>query len=303
MLGNSAVLRQPCMHYAGRLALIRMEAKDASTIILVRDTQKNELEVLMLERNTKSGYVPGAHLFPGGGVDETDKSSEYLDICTGITDKALNHRDKAFNNAVDTDDHTLAWKVAAIRECFEEVGILLATPLPGNSKRLAKYRTQVAEDPKQLIDICKAENIRLTADKLHYFSHWITPHGAPRRYDTRFFLTIAPENQSPVEDGTEIVKTLWITPKKALEAYREGSFDMLLPTVKTLETIGEFKDVESLIKWAGNLDTIPSIQPRVRMHNDELQVLIPGDDGYDETDEYPPEGLRMVPGRDNKDRQ
>lgn len=266
-----------------------MEAKDASTIVLVRDTQGSELEVLMLERNTESGYVPGAHLFPGGGVDGADRSNDYLDICTGIEDATANRN-------VDSDGNDLPWRVAAIRECFEEAGMLLATPAPDDIKQFAPYRTTVTEHPEKLMAMCRTENVKLATDRLHYFSRWITPHGAPRRYDTRFFVTVAPDNQLPIEDRVEIVKTIWITPRQALKAYGEGSFDMLLPTVKTLETIGQFEDVKSLIEWTGNLGTIPSIQPRMRMYDGKLQVLLPGDDGYDDTDEYPPEGLRILPG-------
>ncbi len=267
-----------------------MEAKDASTIVLIRDAQRSGLKVLMLERNTKSGYVPGAHLFPGGEVDEVDKSSDYIDICTGIKGGTTNRN-------TDPYEDDLPWRVAAIRECFEEVGMLLTDPEPNDINQFVQYRAIVTEHPDNLITMCREENIKLATDRLHYFSHWITPHGAPRRYDTRFFLAVAPGNQLPIEDKIEIVKTIWITPEEALRAHEEGSFGMLLPTVKVLETIGEFKDAKSLIDWADDLEAIPSIQPRVRMYNGEMQVLIPGDEGYDDTSEYPPEDLSFSPSK------
>ncbi|MCL4434304.1 MAG: NUDIX domain-containing protein [Actinobacteria bacterium] len=279
-----------------------MEAKEASTIILVRDTIHESIDVLMLKRNLQSGYVPGAHIFPGGEVDAADYSGDAMVLCDGITDEQASRR-------LGVARSGLAWWVAAIRECFEEAGLLLATPaIPAKSttrstrgsggfvsldsmediERFREYRTAVTADPKNLVAICRNEGLRLAAGSLHYFSHWVTPHGAPRRYDTRFFLAVAPSRQPPLPDSREIVETMWITPQDALAQYREGSFDMLIPTVKTLERLSKFNNTTALLEWAGSLQYIPTIQPRLHTEDGNITVLIPGDPGYEEVGDGPP---------------
>ncbi len=255
----------------------------------------------MLMRNLQSGYVPGAHIFPGGEVDTADYSGDAMVLCDGLTDEQASRR-------LGVAQSGLAWWVAAIRECFEEAGLLLATPaIPATSTtrttldsdgfvaldsmedidRFKEYRDAVTADPNNLVTICRNEGLRLAAGSLRYFSHWITPHGAPRRYDTRFFLAVAPSRQSPLPDSREIVETIWITPQDALAQHKEGSFDMLIPTVKTLERLSKFSNTASLLEWAGNSREIPTIQPRLQTEDGNITVLIPGDPGYEDTTDTP----------------
>ncbi|MHB8262455.1 MAG: NUDIX hydrolase [Acidimicrobiales bacterium] len=270
-----------------------MDVKEASTIVLARDTRHGNVEVLMLKRNMQSGYVPGAHIFPGGEVDSADYAEDAMALCHGITNEEASRK-------LGTAGSGLAWWVAAIRECFEEVGLLLATvatspagelvslDFPEVIERFKEHRSSITVHPEQMVTVCRNEGLALAADRLHYFSRWITPHGAPRRYDTRFFLAVAPGRQSPLPDSREIVETVWITPQDALAQYASGSFDMLLPTVKTLEQLSRFDNIATLLEWAAGRQHIPAIQPRIRAENGKVTFLIPGNPGYEEADDGPP---------------
>src|SRR5207244_1992042 len=125
--------------------------------------------------------------------------------------------------------------VAAIRESFEEAGVLLAYRLDGEVVRLddpvvearfREHRHAVDTGGRRLVDVCAAENLRLAVDGMHYFSHWITPEGAPRRYDTRFFVARAPAGQVPLHDDRETIANTWIGPEEALERHRRGDFEL-----------------------------------------------------------------------------
>ncbi|MGE5526950.1 MAG: NUDIX hydrolase, partial [Rhodospirillaceae bacterium] len=161
----------------------------AATVILVRDVD-NRLQVLMLQRNHQSGFMPGMFLFPGGALDPEDAAAEVRNLCCGLDEAQATASLGAAGGA-------LAYWAAAIRECFEEAGMLLAYDRAGELVRLnddgvrrryAAYRAEVNAGTRPFLDVLRNEALMLAADRLVYFSHWITPVGAPRRYDTRFFV-------------------------------------------------------------------------------------------------------------------
>ena len=191
--------------------------RDAATVMLVRDGSEG-LEVFMLRRNLKSDFVGGAYVFPGGAVDPHDRHQNLEPICTGRTDADA-------SGQLGIDGGGLAFWVAAIRECFEEAGVLLAYDAdeqvvrfddPTVADRFAIHRKSVDSGERRLVDVCLDERLRLAVDTIYYFSHWITPEGAPRRYDTRFFVTRAPDGQVPLHDNHEVIANLWIRPADAL---------------------------------------------------------------------------------------
>ena len=153
------------------------------------------LEVFMLRRNLDSDFVGGAYVFPGGAVDPDDRHADLEAICEGRTDVEASRR-------LGIDAGGLAYWVAAIRESFEEAGVLLAYRPDGSivhlddpehaCARWAEHRRQVDDGERRLVEVCADEDLRLAVDGMHYFGHWITPEGAPRRYDTRFFLAAEP---------------------------------------------------------------------------------------------------------------
>ena len=270
-----------------------MTARDAATVMLVRD-EHDGLHVFMLRRNLNSDFVGGAYVFPGGAVDDADRHSDLEAVCEGRTDANA-------SEALGVERGGLAFWVAAIRECFEEAGVLLAYDEGGETVRLGdaavagrfeRHREAVDRGTRRLVDVCAEERLRLAVDQMHYFSHWITPEGAPRRYDTRFFVCAAPPEQTPLHDNRETIAHCWIRPADALDRHRRGDFDLIFPTIKSLEAIARFERSAHLLTAAAAAGEVPSIQPRLSSDGHGVRILLPGDPGYD-TAVPPTEPVRL----------
>lgn len=260
-----------------------MTLRDAATVMLVRDGQSG-LEVFMLRRNLNSDFVGGAYVFPGGAVDTEDRHADLERVSRGRSD------DQA-SNLLGLDRGGLAFWVAAIRESFEEAGVLLATDDTGAvvsfadpevAARFAIHRKEVDSGARRLIEVCEIEDLVLAVDQIHYFSHWITPEGAPRRYDTRFFVCAEPPEQVPLHDDRETIANLWIKPEEALRLHRAGEFDLIFPTIKSLETISTFARAADLLAAAAAIEEVPTILPRISDDGHGVRILLPGDEGYEE---------------------
>ncbi len=260
----------------------------AATVTLVRDGAHG-LEVLMLQRNFRSGFMPGAYLFPGGAVDEDDNSIEINTLCVGIDDRTA-------SGLLRLEHGGLAYWVAAIREAFEEAGALYAYDPGGElprrtdaqaAARLDEHRRALNAGSRLFLDVLRDQQLRLAADRLVYFSHWITPVGAPRRYDTRFFVAAAPEEQALLHDDVETIAHLWIAPGAALSRHRAGEFRMRTPTVHTLKQFADYDSADRLIAALRTPRDIPAMLPRIRP--DGTRVL-PGDPGYEDAAEARTQG-------------
>jgi 8-oxo-dGTP pyrophosphatase MutT (NUDIX family) len=205
--------------------------------MLVRDAAPG-IEVFMLRRNLESNQWGGLYLFPGGAVDEEDRHADLEAVCRGRSD------DQA-SVILDVLSGGLAFWVAAVRECFEEAGVLLVEgDLPPH---IDEYRQQVETGEVRLLDLCRRYHLTIPADDIKYVSRWITPSGAPRRYDTRFFVAAAPPEQVPLHDDREAIAHLWTTPAGALERCHNGELDMLPPTVSNLEALARFDRVADVL--------------------------------------------------------
>ena len=194
-----------------------------------------------------------------------------------------------------TDSGGLAFWVAALRECFEEAGVLLAYSEgtgPGGDlvdvsdpelrRRLAALRVELNAGTVGFLEACRSEGLRLAVDRVHYFSHWITPEAAPKRYDTRFFVTALPPGQIPVHDDHETTDTVWVQPGEALARAAAGEFDIIFPTIKNLEAISRFTTSAELLAAAAAIERVPTVLPRVVVDERGFRILLPGDPGYDE---------------------
>lgn len=173
----------------------------------------------------------GFHVFPGGAVDENDHD--------------INH--DFVNTDVPTDSISLAHYIAAARELFEEVGVLLGnysdgTPVHLPKERETKYRQQLLNDEISLVQLLEQERIHLDLQCLSYFGQIITPEENPIRFDTRFFLAKLPEGQKPEPDQTEIDEAYWISPEEALEAFKNKQIKLAPPTIISLETIIKYQN-------------------------------------------------------------
>ena len=270
-----------------------VEIRDAATVMLVRDGDDGRTEVFMLRRNLNSDFVGGAYVFPGGAVDEADRHADLEAVCAGRSD------DQA-SALLGVDRGGLAYWVAAIRECFEEAGVLLAYGPDGEvmsfadgetARRFHAHRQAVDTGGTRLLEVCDVEGLRLAVDRMHYFSHWITPEGAPRRYDTRFFVAAAPPQQTPLHDDREVIANMWIRPEDALARYDQGTFEMIFPTIKSLEAISRFASAADLLDAAAHAGRPEAILPRITTDGG-VRILLPGDPGYDDA-WPPPENVRI----------
>lgn len=261
-------------------AAAEVPLRDAATVLLLRDGEAG-LEVFMLRRNLRSDFVGGAHVFPGGAVDPADRAADLEPLCVGRTDADASAR-------LGIDRGGLAYWVAAIRESFEEAGVLLAVDADGyvdldgaGSDRWVAHRTAVDTGTRRLVEVCQEEALRLNVGAMFYFGHWITPEGSPRRYDTRFFLAAAPERQTPVHDDHEVIANEWVRPAEALDRVAAGELTMMPPTVSCLRAIARFATVEEALAAAAEVVDVPAILPRLVQVDGGVRIALPGDPNYD----------------------
>ncbi|MGH9244133.1 MAG: NUDIX hydrolase [Acidimicrobiales bacterium] len=263
--------------------LVEVTPRTAATVMLVRDGDAG-MEAFMVRRVASAGFAAGAYVFPGGTVDPADRDPGYARWCPGRTDADA-------SATLGLDEGGLALWIAAVRECFEEAGIMLAKRFDGTSlwfddpevgARFDEHRRSIIAGKRSLADVCDAEDLRLAVDALHYFAHWITPVGSPRRYDTRFFVATVPEGQEPRYDDGELVAQAWIRPSDALERSRRGDFTLILPTIRNLQAIAPFERTADLMRAAAIPRTVTTVLPEVADRGDGVRVMLPGDDGYQE---------------------
>ena len=207
--------------------------RPAATILLLRDSDAGP-EVLMTRRSLSASFAPGAYVFPGGAVDANDASP----------------RAREFSRTRgDEGDEILAYATAAVREAFEELGILLAHG--GGAERIARLaaRLRRAHDADLLGQIA-AHDARLALDEVHWFSHWITDRDLPRRFDARFFVARMPAYQQPVADDAEQFEPTWVRPAEGLARHERGEFNIIFPTIRTLRQLTRFGSVEEVLDHA-----------------------------------------------------
>ena len=258
--------------------------RPAATVMLVRDatgatSEDDRLEVLMVRRNLRSDFVGGAYVFPGGSVDLADAGPAAEAACVGRTDAEA-------SVLLGIGTGGLAYWVAVLRETFEEAGLLLAERpggpalLAGDPQEEARFvseRAAVNAGTRRFLDLCREEGLRLMVGDVHYFAHWITPRGAPRRFDTRFFVAPAPPGQHAAHDAGETIAETWVSPRRALAA-----------------TAGDLLEAAALASGA-----VPTIEPRVVADGNGVRIVLPGDDGYDEDAPIEVSSVSEVPGNFN----
>lgn len=270
----------------------------AATIVVVRAGANGAIEVLLSRRAERGDHNSGAWVFPGGTLDARDAAARAF--CAGIDDAEASRRLLLPGGGLD-------FFIAAVRECFEESGLLFAygdgdawVDLDGADKaRLGPWRGALHRGERALSELCTSEGIRLAVDRLHYLSHWLTPAGRPKRFDTRFFLAEAPPSQTAVHDGTELVEQLWLSPADALA--RSRTLKLLTPTQKSLEILTGFDDVPSLMAWAASPRTVELVLPRVGTGTKGLRPVLPDEPAWAELGRIDPSGrgecsYDIVPG-------
>jgi 8-oxo-dGTP pyrophosphatase MutT (NUDIX family) len=217
--------------------------RDAATVILVSD--RPDLHVLMMERTGRAVFSPGATVFPGGAVDPDDAEPRVHARVAGLDD----HVASAEQNLPAGG---LAFRIAALRECFEEAGILLAVDATTggpveHDHALAADRERLNAGALGFADLLESRDLVLAARELRLFSHWLTPVGAPRRYNTWFFVAPAPDGEDGAHDDNELVASAWVRPADALAQFAAGSIDLILPTEMSLRALAPYACVTDLL--------------------------------------------------------
>jgi 8-oxo-dGTP pyrophosphatase MutT (NUDIX family) len=240
----------------------------AASLVLLRDGPDG-VETLLIRRSEGSRFAAGDFVFPGGRVEPVDRSPEAAAWCAGLAPAAA-----AARLGLADPLEALGYWVAAIRETFEEVGVLLADPTdggpPSEAARLADWRLACRREEAAFWRMLREEGLRLGAGRLVYFAHWITPEERPLRFDTRFFAAPMPAGQAAEADGREIVAVRWLRPADALAARARGEISLRLPTMKNLAL---FEGAATVADALGRLRDrpVPTIRPRLPVGGGEPQ--------------------------------
>lgn len=249
--------------------------KPAATVMLLRDVAEG-IEVFMLRRSMKAVFAGGVYVFPGGRVDDADSAEELEPYCAGLDDAAA-------SAALGIDHGGLAFWVAAIRECFEEAGVLIGRHRDGSEPKLdGNARHAVHDGELSMEDLCRQHDLVLNVGEIAYVSHWLTPVGEPRRFDTRFFLTAAPVGQEPAHDNSETVASWWVRPQDALAAMDAGDLFLMPPTIANLQSLVPHRTTTSAFEAARDAGPPERIEPKMRLDDDGgfAGVALPGDPDY-----------------------
>lgn len=240
-------------------------ARPAATIVLLRDGEAG-LEVLLLRRVRSAGFVPGAWVFPGGRVDADDEAGDLVARLDGLDAEEAARR---LELEGDTAPGALAYVIAALREAFEETGLLVArhadgspAPSAAEDERVARARDRVLADEDAFATVLGELDLRLDGSAVAYIAHWITPVVEPRRYDTRFFAAAVAGSGAVALHEAELSEAVWLAPNEALRRNREGTLPMVFPTLKTIETLAEFSDTDGALATL-EARPVPTILPRL----------------------------------------
>jgi 8-oxo-dGTP pyrophosphatase MutT (NUDIX family) len=237
-------------------------ARPASTVVVVRQGTSGP-EALLVRRPSRAGFAPGAWVFPGGAVDESDARLPPADAVFP----------QRWAERLGLSDPAVAWGyvVAAARETWEETGILLGAAAVSGVE--GEHRERLLAGGFGFFDVVAASGLRLEPGTLHYLAHWITPEVESRRFDTRFFLASVGSGVKPRLHGGELVEMRWLSPAEAVAGYDSGDFPMLPPTVHTLRRIERFGRVDELVAALGHGE-VPVYLPRMRPHPDGVLVTV-----------------------------
>ncbi len=243
----------------------------AATILLVRDDPA--LEVLMVKRHHQIDFVPGALVFPGGKTHAGDHDPKWREQVLGW--------DAA-------EPHKRALRIAAIREAYEETGILLCRRMDGTTfrgdERAALARPQIENGSRSFLDLAAELEVRLDLSALSVFARWITPAIVPKRFDTWFYIAAAPVDQLALCDGRETVDAEWIEPCEALRLGELGERKIIFPTKMNLTLLAEAVDAADAVARA-KARTLVTVEPRVVEGPEGRVLVIPSDAGYGEVSE------------------
>jgi len=256
--------------------------RPAATVLLVRDAVDGSpsTEVFMMRRTATASFGAGIYVFPGGRVDGVDGATDIAPYCEGLDDVEASAK-------LGIEQGGLAYWVAAVRECFEEAGVLLGKPRAGGALKLRNEdRHSVHDGLLSMVDLCRRDDLVLDLSTTHFVDHWITPMGENRRFDTRFFLTEAPSDQDPLHDDKETVDSLWVRPSDALEMHRERELMMMPPTVANLRFLLQHETADDALAAGASMERPVCTLPKLRRSGEGriVGIAMPTDSDYDSLD-------------------
>ncbi len=280
--------------------------RDAATVLIL--DERPDLHVLMLQRNARSVFVGNMWVFPGGAVDPEDASRLADDTVAGLTDAEASKR-------LGIDKGGIAFWVAALRETFEEAGVLLAhapgdegltqskiidLSAPEVSKRFERYRSEVNAGERDFIDTMMSESLHLDGSNVHFIGRWITPEGPPRRYDTRFFVTAMPTAQVPLHDNDEAVEHRWVRARDAISMNEGDEMVMMTPTIGMLKRLASYDSIAQATQAAASATQADDENVRIRFDDDgPHRIAFPADDDYHAADGRVETGMLRWPAWQN----
>ncbi len=255
----------------------QVQIRPAATVMLIDD--RPDLQVFMMERHANTVFAGGMWVFPGGAVDAADDPLAFQDI-------SIHRSDAQASELMALASGGLAYYIAAIREAFEEAGILLALdketrkPLDltraAVERRFQQHRDDINDSKRNFIEIIKDEALILDAGEMHYIARWITPPGPPRRFDARFFIARMPAKQNPVHDNGELVHSAWMSPNEIVKQAEAEKMVLMSPTLRMVKSLALFDSAEQVIASAAANQT----DDQARVHRDTGIIVMPGEPGY-----------------------
>jgi 8-oxo-dGTP pyrophosphatase MutT (NUDIX family) len=235
--------------------------RSAATLILAREGT-GAPEILLMKRSAGARFMPGAYVFAGGAVDPSDAADAVYALCQDFPDERASRH-------LNVSAHGLSYYVAAAREAFEECGLLMAYDGDGalvdltawEETRLHALRNQVNRQEIDMVQLCRPRGWRLALSELHYFAHWITPPDMKQRFDTRFFLSRAPQRQHASLASGEMSELVWRTAAAALDECAAGNLRLVYATREILKKISDFARIDSLLEYASQPRDITTVVP------------------------------------------
>jgi 8-oxo-dGTP pyrophosphatase MutT (NUDIX family) len=244
----------------------------------MREEIKGDFEIFMVKRSSRSTFG-SLYVFPGGKLDPEDSENDLYPYCEGMNNEEASKQ-------LGIKDNGLSFWIACIRECFEEVGVLLTNPddsILQDTYKLTKLRKELNNKEITFKEICVSESLRLRTKNIVPCAHWITPDIETKRFDTRFFLAKVNAKQLASHDGFELTESFWIKPADALAKLKNGEMNMILPTIKNIEKLAEFSSSTEAFNYFEGLgdNAIPPILPKFIKKDGEWVGFLPGEEGYE----------------------
>jgi len=225
----------------------KVKPRQAATVVLLRETEPKGFEVFLTRRPDAMPFLGGMYCFPGGAVAKDDCAPRMIERCRGLAPEQA----RKIAGAQFSPRQALGLWVAAVRELFEEVGILLAVNssgtaiLPGDLRQ--KHATAV-DGSSTFFSLLQHEDLYCDLSSLVHFSRWQTPAQNAMRFDTRFFIAALPRQQTPLKTSEEVAHSIWLSPDLAMQRYGRGELPIIFPTFASLRTLADFESVQSVMK-------------------------------------------------------